>query len=311
MSIDVYKEKYIGSINEVVLGAGVKSLRIGGQSCYPFYLFEGKMPNPPRIAMEILDSTPDNWPDALMQIYGGEVDNPISWARKCISDFNAEMIQLTLIGGDPNGKNRPVGDLISTVKEVIETVDIPIVVWGCGNAERDAEILSRIAETCTGKSLLLGPIEEKNYKQISPSLISNGHIAILSTPIDVNLSKQLNILAGNIGIPDEKIVNDPTIGALGYGLEYTYSVMERGMQAALVQNDEKLQYPIYCNMAVEIWKTKEAKAVDERMGDVEKRGMLMEAVSAITLFLAGAGVVVMRHPKAISLVKTWIEKLIK
>ena len=169
-----------------------------------------------------------------------------------------------------------------------------------------------MAEVCDGMNLILGPVAEGNYKQIGAGAIGYKHVAVASSPIDINLAKQLNILLGNLGVPDGQILVDPTTGALGYGLEYTYSVMERDRMAALTQQDERLQFPILCNLAKEVWKTKETKLSAEEaplLGDAKRRGILMEAVTAVTLLLAGADILVMRHPDAIKLVKEMIAEL--
>jgi acetyl-CoA decarbonylase/synthase complex subunit delta len=135
---------------------------------------------------------------------------------------------------------------------------------------------------------------------------------LASSPIDVNLAKQLNILLGNLGVPEEKLAVDPTTGGLGYGLEYSYSVIERDRMAALTQEDVKLQYPIVCNLANEVWKTKETKvtkADNPKMGDEKKRSVLMESVAAMTLLIAGANIVIMRHPESVALTKDMIKEL--
>jgi acetyl-CoA decarbonylase/synthase complex subunit delta len=158
-------------------------------------------------------------------------------------------------------------------------------------------------------NLMIGPVVEENYKQVGAGAIGYKHTAVANTPIDINLAKQLNILLGNLGVPDDQILVDPTTGGLGYGIEYTYSVMERDRMAALTQQDERLQFPILCNMAKEVWKTKEAKTSSEEaptLGDAKRRGILMEATTAIVLLLAGADVLVMRHPDAVKLVREMI-----
>jgi len=135
---------------------------------------------------------------------------------------------------------------------------------------------------------------------------------ISSTPIDINLAKQLNILLGNLGVPDEQLIMDPTVSGIGYGIEYCYSVMERDRMAALTQQDEKLQLPLICNIAKEVWKTKEAKLPtkeDPKLGDAKRRGILMEAISAMVLLLAGADILIMRHPEAIKLIRDMIAEL--
>jgi acetyl-CoA decarbonylase/synthase complex subunit delta len=157
--------------------------------------------------------------------------------------------------------------------------------------EKDEAVLKQISEVCQGQNLILGPVEDKNHKGIGASAMGYGHTLISSSPIDVNLAKQVNILLENLGMPMEKIIIDPTTGGLGYGMEYSYSVMERLRMAALAQGDDKLQLPVINNLGNEVWKCKEAKqSADEAptLGDPEKRGILMEAVGAVTYLLAGS-----------------------
>lgn len=312
--MEIPKINYTGKIKEVTVGAGSKTLTVGGETMYPFYLFEGKMPHPPRIAMEVYDASPEDWAEAALEPFKDVVQDPVAWAKKCITAYGAEMICLQLASTDPNGMNRPAEEAAAIAKKVADAVDVPLIVWGCGNDEKDADTLRRVCELCAGKNLIIGPVGEKNYKQIGAGAIGYKHTLIASTPIDVNLAKQLNVLLGNLGVPDGQILVDPTTGGLGYGIEYSYSVMERDRMAALTQQDERLQFPLVCNLAKEVWKTKEAKlsATDEpRLGDPKKRGILMEAVTAVILLLAGANVLIMRHPEAISLVKGMIGDLLK
>jgi len=312
MAFEVSKLKYSGKIKEVTLGIGEKAITIGGETCYPFHVFEGEMPNVPRIAFEIWDYEPDDWQDWAIEPFRDVIGNPVSWAKKCVEVFNAEIIALNLKGADPNGRNRDVEEVVSVVKDVVNAVSIPVIVWGTSNDEKDAVLLRRVAEVCEGKNVSIGPLSEKNYKQIGAMAIAYNHPVLASSPIDVNLAKQLNILLGNLGVSDEKILIDPTTGGLGYGLEYSYSVIERDRMAALTQEDTKLQYPIVCNLAHEIWKTKEAKLTRDdnpKLGDERKRAILLESVSAISIFIAGADVVIMRHPDSIALVKEMIKEL--
>jgi acetyl-CoA decarbonylase/synthase complex subunit delta len=237
------------------------------------------------------------------------VGDPVAWAKKCVERYGAELIALQLVSTDPNGLNRSGEEAAQTAKKVGTAVDVPVIVWGSGNAEKDSDVLRKVAEACDGLNLVIGPVVEANYKQVGAGAIGYKHTAIASTPIDINLAKQLNILLGNLGVPDGQIIVDPTTGGLGYGIEYTYSVMERDRMAALTQQDERLQFPILCNMAKEVWKTKEAKTATAdapTLGDAKKRGILMEATTAIMLLLAGADVMVMRHPDAIKLVREMI-----
>jgi acetyl-CoA decarbonylase/synthase complex subunit delta len=309
VAYEIPKITYTGKIKEVTLGKGQKAVTIGGETAYPFHLFEGAMPHPPRIAMEVYDAPPEEWPEAALEPFKDVVNDPEAWAKKCVQTYGAELIALQLVSTDPNGLNRSSGEAAQTVKKVAGAVDVPVIVWGSGNADKDADVLRKVAEACDGMNLVIGPVAEGNYKQVGAGAIGYKHTAIASTPIDINLAKQLNILLGNLGVPDGQIVVDPTTGGLGYGIEYTYSVMERDRMAALTQQDERLQFPIFCNMAREVWKTKEAKTATKdapALGDAKKRGILMEAVTAVVLLLAGADVLVMRHPEAIKLVREMI-----
>lgn len=313
MALDIPKVPYSGKIKEIVLGKGEKALTVGGASCYPFHLFEGQIPQCPRIAMEVYDSPPEDWAPAALEPYADVVSDPVAWAKKCIDTYGAEMIALQLASTDPNGENRSADQAAALTKKVAESINVPLVVWGCNNAEKDTEVLRKIAEDCAGHNLMIGPVTEANYKQIGAVAIGYEHTVIASTPIDINLAKQLNILLGNLGVPDGRILIDPTTGALGYGLEYGYSVMERIRMAALTQEDERLQFPMICNLAKEVWKTKEAKqSRDEapKLGDPAKRGILMEAVTAQLLLLAGADILIMRHPEAIALIRGILKDLL-
>ena len=311
MPFEIPKTVYSGKVREIVLGTGDKAITVGGETAYPFYLFEGEMPCLPKIAMEVWDSTPMEWAEAALEPFAGVTDDPVAWARKCIDDYGAEMIALQLVSTDPNGLDRGADEAAEVVKKVADAIDVPLIVWGTANQEKDTEVLRRVAEVCQGKNLLMGPIDEGDHKKIGASAIGYHHTAIASTPIDINLSKQLNILLGNLGVPDEQIIMDPTVSGIGYGIEYCYSVMERIRMAGLTQQDEKLQFPIICNLAKEVWKSKEVNLKDDElmMGNAKKRGILMEAMSAMVLLVAGGDVVIMRHPEAIKLVKEMIAEL--
>lgn len=312
MAFEIPKTQYTGKIKEITLGSGDKAITIGGETSYPFYLFEGEMPHLPRIAMEVYDCPPEEWAEAALEPFAGVTDDPVAWAQKCITDYGAEMICLQLVSTDPNDLNRSSEEAAQVVKKVADAIDVPLIVWGTGNHDKDTEVLRTVAETCQDKHLILGPLEEGDYKRIGAAAIAYGHTVIATTPIDINLAKQLNILLGNLGIPDDKIIMDPTVSGIGYGIEYCYSVMERMRMAGLTQQDDKLQSPIICNIAKEVWRTKEAHIPTEEdpaMGDVAKRGIVMEAMSAAALLLSGADVLVMRHPEAIKQVKQMITDL--
>ena len=310
MGFEFAKEKYSGKIKEISLGQGKKTVTVGGESCYPFYNFEGKMPHKPRVAMEIWDMEPEEWAEAALSPFKDVLSDPAAWAKKCVDQYGAEMIVLQLKSIDPNGKDASADEAVATVKKVLDAVDVPLIIWGSANVEKDEEVLKKIAEQCQGKNLILGPVEDKNHKGIGAAAMGFGHTVISSSPIDVNLAKQCNILLENLGVSTDKIIIDPTTGGLGYGLEYSYSVMERIRMAALAQGDDKLQLPLINNLGNEVWKCKEAKmkgAEAPTLGDPEKRGILMEAVGAVAYLMAGSDVLIMRHPEAIRLVKSYID----
>ncbi len=312
MPLDIPKTSYSGKIKNVTLGQGPKAVTIGGETSYPFYVFEGQMPHPPRIAMEVWDCPPDEWPPAAIEPFADVISDPVAWAKKCVSKYGAEMIALQLISTDPNGMNRKAEEAAQVVKKVADAIDVPLIAWGTTNVDKDTEVLRQVCELCQGKKLTIGPVQEANHKKIGAAALAYKHTVIASTPIDINLAKQLNILLGNLGVPDDQLIMDPTVSGIGYGIEYAYSVMERMRMAALTQQDEKLQFPIVCNIAKEAWKTKEAKMAGDGaspMGDAPKRGILLEAMSAMTLALAGGDVLIMRHPESIRLVKQMVAEM--
>lgn len=312
MAVQIPRTAYNGKIKQVSLGNGSTTINVGGETSYPFYLFEGEMPNPPRIAMEVWDYSPEDWPEAAMKPFAGVTGDPVMWAQKCISDYHAEMICLQLVSTDPNGLNRGAEEAAQVVKRVAETVSVPLIVWGTANHDKDTEVLKSVAELCQGKHLIVGPVEEGDHKKIGAAALAYGHTVIASSPIDINLAKQLNILLGNLGIADHQMLVDPTVSGIGYGIEYCYSVMERIRMAGLAQQDEKLQFPIICNISKETWKTREAKmpaSEEPKMGDAAKRGILLEAMSAMCLLTAGADILIMRHPEAIRLIREMISDL--
>lgn len=312
MAFEIPKQDYSGDIKATTLGVGDKAVTVGGENSYPFHTFEGDMPNAPKIAMEIWDKDPgEDWPEAAKEPYKDVLGDPVAWAKKVL-EHEPDLLVIQCQSADPNGDNAPAEEVADRVKAVVDEVDVPVVVWGTYNHEKDIEVMRLVSEKCQNKNLIIGPVEEGDHKQIGAAAMGYNHTIAASSPIDVNLAKQLNILLGNLGVKDEKIIVDPTTGGLGYGLEYTYSIMERIMMAALTQEDDKLQIPVICNMAHEVWKTKEAKLSEEEapeLGDAAKRGILMEAVTAVSLLMAGANVLMMRHPEAVKLVRNFISQM--
>jgi acetyl-CoA decarbonylase/synthase, CODH/ACS complex subunit delta len=307
------KQVYSGKIREVTLGVGDKAVTVGGKTAYAFHSFEGSLGNAPKVAMEIWDKDPSaEWSETAKAPFKDVLGDPVAWAKKCVDEYGAEIIVVQTKSADPNADNKPAAEVSDVVKKVADAVNVPVIIWGVANHEKDTEVMRAVAEKCSGKRLAISPVEEGDYKQIGAACLGYKHAVVASSPIDVNLAKQLNILLGNLGVSDKDILIDPTTGGLGYGLEYTYSVIERIQQAALTQEDDKLQQPMICNVGNEVWKTKEANLSAEdapELGDPEKRAVLMEAITAVDLLIAGADVVIMRHPESIKLVKGFVSKM--
>jgi acetyl-CoA decarbonylase/synthase complex subunit delta len=310
VGFEITKETYAGAIKNITIGKGDGALTVGGQTSYPFYQFEGEMPNKPVIAMEIWDMEPEDWPEAAKAPFKDVMGDPVAWAKKCVDEYHAQAIVLQLKSTDPNDKDASPEAAAQTVKKVSEAINVPLIVWGCAVPAKDSDVLKKISEVCDGHNLVLGPVEEKNHKAIGAAAMGYGHTIISSSPIDVNLAKQVNILLENLGVSLDKVIVDPTTGGLGYGLEYTYSVMERLTQAAMTQGDDKLQNPMINNLGNEVWKCKEAKLTVQEapeLGDPERRAILMEAVGAVSYLMSGSSILIMRHPESIKLVKAFID----
>jgi acetyl-CoA decarbonylase/synthase, CODH/ACS complex subunit delta len=312
LGFEIPKVKYSGGIKPVTIGA-TKTLTLGGETSYPFYLFEGQMPNKPKIAMEIWDMDPTGeWPEPVLAPFKDVLGDPAAWAKKCVNEYGADAIALILKSTDPNGDNAPAETAAATAKKVADAVDVPLIVYGTTAVDKDAEVLSAVAEACAGKKVVLGPIQDKNFKKIGAQALAYDHTIAGNSPIDVNLAKQLNILLGNLGVPDSKILIDPTTGGLGYGMEYCYSVIERIRMAALTQDDDKLMLPIINYVGQEVWKVKECRLTNAEapeLGDQAKRGIMMEAVTAASLLLAGSDLLILRHPESVKMAKGLIEEL--
>ncbi|MCG2795427.1 MAG: acetyl-CoA decarbonylase/synthase complex subunit delta [Actinomycetia bacterium] len=310
MAFEMPKETTESKIREVTLGTA--DVKVGGENVMPFHLFEGEMPNRPLIAVEVYDDNPREWSPVVAEPLADVLADPVAWAKKAQDEWGADLIALRLRSTDPRGDDKPAEEAAQTVKAVAEAVDIPVIVYGAEDVDKDGDVLKAAAIATEGRNVVLGPALEDNYKTIGAAALGYKQTVAAKTPIDVNLAKQLNILLSNLGVDTGKIIVDPTTGALGYGLEYTYSVMERLKLAALQQDDSMTQMPLIADVGIETWKAKEAKApaADEpAWGDENKRGVMWEIITATTLLIAGADIVIMRHPEAIRIVRKVIDSL--
>src|SRR6056297_842455 len=310
MSLDVKKENYTGSIRKVTLGKGEEAVTIGGESCLPFYLFEGDFPVRPKIAMEIWDTEPTEWAEAAKEPFKDVINDPAAWAKKCQDEFGADFICLEMRSTDPNGLDAGGDEASSTVQKVLQAINIPLVVWGTANTEKDTEVIKKICQDCENENLVIGPVEDAGHKSQGAAIMGFGHTAISSSPIDINLAKQVNILLENLGLPLDRMVIDPTTGGLGYGMEYSYSIIERIRLAAQTFGDDKLQLPIINNLSIESWRAKEAnQPIEENqlLGDPERRGILMEPVGTVSYLLAGSSLLILRHPENVRMIRSFID----
>jgi acetyl-CoA decarbonylase/synthase complex subunit delta len=311
MPIDIPKDKWPGKIKTITIGATAaeggtraKSVTVGGQATMPYLHFEASMPNKPVIAIEIKSRKPDDWSSLLGEAWGEAMDDPAQWAKKAEA-AGADLLVLQLTLADSTD------DAVKAVKAVLGASGLPLIVWGPGQAEKDNELLVPVAEATKGEKLVLGICEDKNYRTIVATAMANGHLVQARTPMDVNLAKQLNILISDMGLPADRVIMDPTTGALGYGIEYGYSVMER-LRLAALQGDAMTQLPMLVTPGFEAWKAKESKVgegVPEAWGDWKNRAINWETLTATALVESGADIIVLRHPESVKRVKEVIEEL--
>lgn len=318
VSVEIPIEKWNGKVREVTLGAtategGTRhhTVTVGGANTLPFLAFEGQIPNPPRVALEVRTASPkEEWSQPLVRAWGDVLADPVAWA-KAAEGAGADLIVLQLTANDSAGQRMTAAQARRTLRNVLQATGLPLLVFGTGQVELDSELLVAVAEEGVGERLVLGPCEEKTYRTIVAAALAHGHLVVSRTPMDVNLAKQLTILIHDMGMPLERIIMDPTTGALGYGIEYGYSVMER-LRLAALQGDTMTQQPMIVTPGEEAWRTKEARAgegVPAAWGDWETRAINWEAMTAAALIESGADIVVMRHPTAVARVKRMINEL--
>ncbi|MCL5023322.1 MAG: acetyl-CoA decarbonylase/synthase complex subunit delta [Nitrospirae bacterium] len=311
MAFAAPKETYPGKVFQIAIGAD-QSAVFGGENVLSFHSFEGNAPNRPVIAYEIQDIPPEDWPETVRKVYEGVSGDPVTWAKHCQNELKAKAIALRLIGTHPDRENRSPEEAAKIVKDVLSSINIPLIILGSNHVEKDAAVLVAVAEAAKDKNCVIGKAQEANYKTIAAAAMANHHKLIAMSELDINLSKQLNILITQMGFDKEKLITDPMCSALGYGLEYTYSVMERIRLAALTQNDATMQPPMLGDVGMYVWKVKETQAPEADLpywGSLEERGIAWETVTAGALMVAGAELLIMRHPRAVKAVENFIDEL--
>ncbi|MFA5388996.1 MAG: acetyl-CoA decarbonylase/synthase complex subunit delta [Candidatus Omnitrophota bacterium] len=294
-------EKWQDRISEVVIGTK-KPIKIGGETGIYFIDGEDKCPNPPVVAMEVWDMEPEPWPDSLKSRFGKALSDPAEWAKLCVNEFSADIICLRLAATHPDSKNASAGEAGKTLEKVMKAVSVPLIVIGSSAPEKDNEVMAHCANVAKGENCLFGIATQANYKTLAAACLSSGHAIISEAPIDINIAKQLNILICDMQFPADKIVIHHATGALGYGLEYTYSIMERTRLAGL-SGDKMLSMPMISFAGQESWRTKEAKT-----GGADT-GVLWETATAAAYLNSGADILVMNHPKAVEEIKKTIKQL--
>lgn len=311
MSVEVPKEKWAGKIREIQLGAApaeggtrARPVIIGGDASLPYLQFEAQVSHPPVIAVEIKSHMPEDWSPLLVEAWGSVMNDPAAWA-KAAEAAGADVLLLGLTMADT------AEDAVRIVKSVLEASGLPLMVFGPGQADKDNDLLVAVSDATRGERLVLGVCEEKNYRTIVATAMANGHLVSARTAMDVNLAKQLNILVTDMGLPADRLIMDPTTGALGYGMEYGYSAMER-LRLAALQGDGMTQQPMLVTVGAETWKAKESRSgtgVPDNWGDWKTRAILWETTTATALLEAGASIVALRHPESIRRVRMAIDEL--
>jgi len=290
------EQTFNGKINEITLG----NKSIGGEDKLPLIGFNRE--KPPLLGLEIQDIKPDI-PENLEEPFKDTINDPVKWAEFC-QQQDIDLLSIRFEGTSPEGQNKTDEQALNTLKQIQEKIQVPLIIYGSGNKERDAMLFNTLGTTLK-KDSIIGNAEEENYKSIAASAIANNLNIIAFSPIDVNIAKQMNILLTEFGVKPEKILIDPLASGLGYGIEYSYSIIER-LKIAALAGDKMLSMPVLCNLT-DVWHAKEANDTENpQWGDVKKRGIMWETLTAISLITAGADIIIMRHPEALKKVKEFI-----
>jgi len=312
MAVTIAKERWTSKVAEVVLGVEPHTVKLGGETTLPFLHYEGTVPNRPSTALEVIDQVPEDWPEVLTAPFADVLNDPVAWARKNVA-LGADLVALRLQSAHPDLGDASPAEVAETCKKVGAAVDVPLVIIGCGVEEKDAEVLQAAAEALAGKNCLIGCATTVNYKTVTAAAMVHGHNVIASSPLDINLAKQLNILITEMNLAADRIVIDPSIGGLGYGIEYAYSIMERARLGALM-GDKMLAMPVICFVGQEAWKAKEAKSTTDeapQWGEQGKRAILWEVVTSVALAHAGGNLFVMRHPESVKQFNAHLDVMMK
>jgi acetyl-CoA decarbonylase/synthase complex subunit delta len=319
-SFQVARAEWMGKVEEVTLGATAadggtreRTVTIGGERALPFYGFDAPMPHPPAISLDCFDM-PISLAKAVRVYYEDVMEDPGAWAKKNVQEFGAELVTIHLISTDPMLKDTPAREAAKTVEEVLQAVKVPLIIGGSGNPEKDPAVLEAAAEAAAGERCLIASANlNMDYERVAQAAMKYGHVILSWTQLDINAQKTLNRYLFKLGVPREAIVIDPTTAALGYGLDYAFTNIER-MRIAALKGDTDLAFPISCGItnawgAREAWMKDSPLKEDSTWGPAALRGPLYELVTGSTLALAGGDLFMMMHPTAAAAVKRLTQQL--
>ena len=320
MEIADVTEKWTHAINTVTIGAtseegGTRSrtVTVGGETTLPALTFEGQLPHRAVIAGVVVDVVPEDWPDVLKKAIGDVIHSPAEWAQKHVEDFNVDLISLKLLGADPARKNLSAEAAAKTVKAVLDAVDVPLIIWGCDDEDKDNEVLPECSQAAKGENCLIGSATESNYRTLAAIGTADNHKLISEAPVDINIGKQVNILLEDAGFNLKDVVMCQVTAALGYGFDYVYTIFER-VRIAGLKGDRHMALPQIANVGWEVWKVREALADEDVLpgwGKLEKRGPRWEAATAAGYLQAGADILTLAHPESIAVMRGTIAELME
>ena len=314
MAFEAKTQAFSSSIGTVTVGTGEKAVKLGGVNVLPFYSFDAPIENAPKIGVEITDAGLAAYPQKGLQEFYAGCTTPAEMAKRAESMPGVSFICLHLEGADPNGENKSTEECVAIAKSVADATDLPLVIMGCKNIEKDSELFTKISEALQGKNILVLSAREEDYKTVGASAaLAYGQKVGAESAVDINLAKQLNVLMTQLGVAPSSIVMNAGSAAAGYGYEYVASTLDRIRAAALAQSDDQLQMPIMTPVSTEAWGVKEAIMSEADMpewGDAEERGIEMEITTAAACLTGGSDAVIMRHPAAIKAVADMIAALV-
>jgi acetyl-CoA decarbonylase/synthase complex subunit delta len=311
VDVPIPKEKWSGKVGTVTLGASPAEggsrdvMQVGGATGMPFLSFEG-LGHRQLLAGEVIDD-PMQLTELAVRSFGEVINDPAEWAKRWVDEFGADLVCLKLRSTNPEGMDVTPEAAAGTALKVLKAVQVPLLVYGCGQEEKDARVMEAVSNACARERVALGQAEDNAYKTISAAAMANHHALIAFSNLDINLAKQMNILLSDFGVRIDNVLMDPLMAGLGMGLEYSYSVNERIRIAALM-GDRMLQVPMLCD-TTSSWEAREATDDTPGWGDAEERGTWWEATTGLAALMSGADLLVVRSPRSLVLLKDAITEL--